>query len=116
MFQLAVRAGVARRAVVFQLAVGAGVAVRAETFHLAVRTRVTLLALAFLPPVRASLRSNKDVLVRRACALVVVVVAFSATCFFPRPVRGSSSLGATTFFVGRRVFRLARVQTHVRRT
>ena len=49
------RAGGAHRTVLFQLAVGADLAVRAVVLQLAVRTRVTLLALAFLPLVRASL-------------------------------------------------------------
>ena len=47
-FHLAVRAGVARRAVLLQLAMGAPVAFYAVLLHLAVRTRVARRALAFL--------------------------------------------------------------------
>ena len=54
-FHLAVRPGVAHRAVGFPLAVRAGVAVRAVAFHLAVRTRVALRAVAFYLAVRAPL-------------------------------------------------------------
>ena len=119
-FHLAVRAGVALRAVGFPLAVGAGVALRAVVFHLAVGARGALRAQAFPLAVGAGVahRAVRFPLAVRA-GVAVRAVAFHLA------VRTRVALRAVAFYLAVRaplfvhgarqtpLFRRLRATSHV---